>query len=83
MKEMKGTHNNINYLVKVSKQEDLGGYSASFSFTTQSNDTDVEQKAYELMNSDKSVSIFKSKEDAEIAAEKCVLVCIDDGFINY
>ncbi|MDD1794486.1 hypothetical protein LRP50_15230 [Enterovibrio sp. ZSDZ42] len=80
---MKGSHLNIDYLVKVNKQEELGGYSASFSFTpTETSKNNANQKAYELMNSDKSLSIFKSKEEAAIAAEKCVRVCIDDGFVN-
>ncbi|PKF49129.1 hypothetical protein [Enterovibrio nigricans] len=82
---MKGSHNNINYLVNVSKREDLGGYSASFSFSFSKPDLEVEDttKAYELMNSDKSLSIFKSQEDAESAAENCVRNCIDDGFVKY
>ncbi|MDD1781020.1 hypothetical protein LRP49_07365 [Enterovibrio sp. ZSDZ35] len=80
---MKGSHNNINYLVNVSKREDLGGYSASFSFSKSSLETEDTTKAYELMNSDKSLSIFKSQEDAENAAQNCVRVCIDDGFVKY
>ncbi|KXF82088.1 hypothetical protein [Enterovibrio coralii] len=80
---MKGSHNNINYLVNVSKREDLGGFSASFSFSKSDVDASDPAKAYELMNSDKSLSIFKSKEDAESAAENCVRICIDDGFVKY
>ncbi|CZF85602.1 hypothetical protein [Grimontia marina] len=79
---MKGTYNNISYIVKVNEREDLGGFAASFSFTSSTNQGAEESKAYELMNSDKSLSIFKSQEDATHAAERCAMVCIDDGFIG-
>ncbi|NGN98892.1 hypothetical protein G5S52_14925 [Grimontia sp. S25] len=82
MKSMKGTHNNISYIVKVNEREDLGGFAASFSFTSPSGQGETESKAYELMNSDKSLSIFKSQEDATKAAERCVRICIDDGFVR-
>lgn len=79
---MKGTHNNISYIVTASKREDLGGYAASFSFSGNESQPETINKVYELMNSDKSLSIFKSQEDATQAAERCVKMCIDDGFVR-